>query len=54
MTDLRLCCQEIVTIYLALFNPPRLRAALFCPECGARLVCTSIIHDEVTWTEETP
>lgn len=36
---LKACCQKIVDQYLTLFNPPRERAALYCPDCKARIVC---------------
>ena len=35
---LKACCQKVVAAYCALYNPPRLNTALFCPICTSRIV----------------
>lgn len=35
---LKECCQRVIALYVALYNPPRANAALFCPDCKSRIV----------------
>ncbi len=45
--DMTACCQRVVDVYMTLFDPPREGAALYCPDCHAR-----IIRQAGAWVKE--
>lgn len=47
-SSLKACCQKVVDQYQTLYYPPRTQnAALYCPDCHARIICR---HG--SWMEE--